>query len=105
VALVIAWAGWRTATAGVGADEDGVIVRNVIRSRRIRWDQIAKFSVVPYGPYSMGYVELRNGQKLRAWGIQGRIRGLFPNSTWATTPIDELNEILAEHRNATAPLC
>ncbi len=100
VASVIAWVGWRTATAGVGVEDDGVVVRNVLRSRYLKWDEIARFVVLPYGAYSMGYVELRSGQKLRAWGIQGRVRDLFPNSTWATAPIDELNEILAEHHAA-----
>jgi hypothetical protein len=100
--LLIAWVGWRTATAGVGVQPDGVIVRNMLGSRQVRWDDIVTFSALRYGAYRIGYVELRNGERIRTRGIQGRVQARFPDNTWPTQPIDDLNEILADCRDARA---
>jgi hypothetical protein len=35
---------------------------------------------------------------VQIWGIQGQSRLLFRNGCWATEPIEQLNDLLAEHK-------
>jgi hypothetical protein len=93
--------GVRAARAGVLVDSDGITVRNPLRSVRLSWDEIDRFSVGPSLWGSVGFVHLRDGGEVHIWGIQGQSRALFPNSRWATDPVDELNRLLPENRQKT----
>jgi Bacterial PH domain len=90
--------GVRATRAGVVADRDGITVRNPFTAKRLRWDEIDRFSVEAYGPTSIAYVHLRDGTAVRIWGIQGQNRFLFRNSRWATEPVDQLNALLRERQ-------
>jgi hypothetical protein len=95
VALIAGWILlWRAVRAGVVANASGVTIRNIWRSRFLRWSEIARFSVASYGGRTAGCVQLRDGTSVRVWGIQGQNTALFPNSRWAERPIERLNELL-----------
>ena len=90
--------GYRALRAGVVIRLDKVVVRNLWRSREVAWDDIDRFAVAGNGPYTIGYVHLREGTGIATWGIQGQARFFFKNSSWATGPIDTLNRLLAERQ-------
>jgi hypothetical protein len=105
IAAVIAIVGIRAARTGVLADSDGITIRNLRRSIRVRSDEIDRFSIEPALWGSIGYAQLRDRTSVPIWGIQGQNRALFPNSRWATSPIDGLNKLLDEHqRSFTHPV-
>jgi hypothetical protein len=101
LALFSGWAVlWRSVRAGVLLNGAGVTVRNVWRSRRLRCEEVDRFSVESYGVWTGGCVHLRDGTSIRTWGIQGQNPALFPNSQWAEGPIEELNALLRDARNS-----
>jgi hypothetical protein len=88
--VVVAWfVGHRVAHAGVLAGPEDVIIRNPLRSRRLAWDEIERFSVEPAGQWSQGCVRTVSGESIPINGIQGQNRVLFPNGRWAEGPIED----------------
>ncbi len=63
----------RLARAGVFVEEGGVKVLNPLRTVRVPWEEVAGFSLKPSGGFAaVGFVDLVDGGRVQAWGIQAR---------------------------------
>ncbi len=88
----------RLARAGVYADADGIRVLNPLRTVRVPWDHVLRFTLKPHRGFpAVGFVELIDGREIQIWGAQAR------SSTAAAKRIPEqvvaqLNERLAQER-------
>jgi len=51
---------------GVVLGEEGVAIRNVLRTRRLRWDEIERFEMGHWGGFPTGVARLRAGSWVRA---------------------------------------
>lgn len=68
--LLLVWfVGYRIAHAGAFAGPHDVVIRNPLRSRRLRWDEIERFSVEPAGQWTQGYVWTVGGESVPIYGI------------------------------------
>jgi len=54
---------------GIFPSSEGVLVRNVLRSRRIRWDEIERFDWGTWSGFPIGGVYLRDGRFVRAFAL------------------------------------
>jgi len=54
---------------GVFPSSDGVLVRNVVRSRRLAWDEIDRFDWGRRGNYPVGGVYLKDGEFIPATAL------------------------------------
>lgn len=89
----------RLARTGVYPTEDGVTVVNPLSTRRVRWELVQSFGIGRFGLYPrVGWVEEVNGTRLRIWGIQGPNPVTRPKPGQAERMIDELNDLLGQHR-------
>jgi hypothetical protein len=75
--LLAAFAVFRMATARVRVLADGVRVHNYLRNRFIRWEDIAEFSLRPWGLWftPIGHVDLNDGSSFPVtgnWSIEPR---------------------------------
>lgn len=93
----------RLARAGVYADEEGIRVLNPLRTVRVPWDHVLRFTLkASKGFPAVGFAELIDGREIQIWGIQSR------SGTRAARRIPEevvaaLNERLATERAAQPP--
>jgi hypothetical protein len=93
----------RLARAGVYAKEDGIRVLNPVRTVRVPWDHVLRFTIKPHKGFpALGFVELIDGREIQIWGVQAR------SSTAAGKRIPEevigqLNERLARERERRLP--
>jgi Bacterial PH domain len=56
----------RTLRVGVVTGPDGVIVRNILRTHRIPWADVAGFEMSDWGGFPIGAVRRRDGSEQRA---------------------------------------
>lgn len=56
----------RTLRIGVVVGEEGVTVRNVLRTRRVRWEDIDCFELGKWGGFPIGAARLHDGRAVRA---------------------------------------
>ena len=93
----------RLARAGVYADEKGIRVLNPLRTVKVPWDHVLRFTFKPHKGFpAVGFVELIDGREIQIWGVQSR------SSTVAAKRIPEevvgrLNERLARERERRTP--
>ena len=103
IAALSAFCLLRLARAGVYAGEDGIRVLNPLRTVRVPWEHVLRFTFKPHKGFpGLGFVELIDGREIQIWGIQAR------SSTVAATRIPEqvvaeLNERLARERERRQP--
>lgn len=89
VALVGAWVLFRFAAVAVVPDEAGVVVRNVLASRRLEWAQVVG---VRYGRDSTwGQLDLSDGTSVAALGIQSA------DGSWAAREAVRLATLVELH--------
>jgi hypothetical protein len=104
---LVTWRAWRL---GVYVEPGGVRLVQYVTTKRLAWEDIDYFAVMPSGSYPfIGHVVLRTGQ--RPIPIAGMGAAARPNPEGkrlqVQRPVDELNQVLAEWRQATgwtAPL-
>jgi hypothetical protein len=61
----LAW--WRSYRSRVEADSRGAVVRNVIRSHHVAWEEVSELTWEPHAYYRRtGIVNLRDGRRIRA---------------------------------------
>ena len=93
----------RMARAGVYAGEHDIRVLNPLRTVRVPWDHVLRFTFKPHRGFpGVGFVELIDGREIQIWGIQAR------SQTVAARRIPEevvakLNERLALERERRKP--
>ena len=93
----------RLARAGVYADDEGIRVLNPLRTVRVPWDHVLRFTLKPHKGFpALGFAELIDGRQVEMWGVQSR------SSTVAAKKIPEdlvaqLNERLARERERRQP--
>jgi hypothetical protein len=93
----VAVVGWylavRLAIQGVITDENGVLVRNGLRSHRLRWEDIDRFEYGRCDPWPrVGVAVQRNGRRIAMVSLQRGRLGHFPEDAVA-----ELNRQRDEH--------
>jgi hypothetical protein len=68
----------------------------------VSWDEVDRFAVLPLGrfPY-VGYVVLRDGRKFGTFGLSTSSRQTEANRLRVQRSVDDLNQVLAERREAT----
>lgn len=93
----------RLARAGAYAGDEGVRVVNPLRTVRLDWDSIMRFTLRPHKGFpALGFVELFDGSKVEIWGIQSRSRA--PSALRGNEElIESLNERLAQERARRRP--
>ena len=101
--VVVALSGFclaRLARSGVYADEQGVRIVNPLRTDRIRWEELQRFTLRPHkGFRALGFAERIDGTQVQIWGIQARSSA--PAAVRVPQQlIDELNERLGRERAA-----
>ena len=98
--LVTAWLYiGRIARASVRACDDGVVIRNPLRTVRLGWREIESFET----RLGMGGVQprvaLRDGRKVALWAVQSPRRRLREADDTATRAVTRLNRLLEERHS------
>lgn len=93
---------WRAWILGVYVEQDGVKIVQYVTTKRVAWEDIDHFAVLPAGNYPFaGQIVIRG--RSRPLVIAGMGAAARPNPDakrlQVQKPIDELNAILAEWRN------
>jgi hypothetical protein len=98
--LLLAWRMWMV---GIRVLADGVVVATVVGSRRFVWSEVDRFAVMALGrsPH-VGYAVLRDGRKYGTFGLSTSVRQTEANRLRVQGPVDELNQILEQHRGSPA---
>jgi hypothetical protein len=91
---------WRLWTLGLHVEADGVKVVGFVLSKRIRWEDIDHFAVLPWGDYPyVGHIVRRDGgPPIPVKGLAAARAERFRPGV--QKPIDELNRVLAGWREA-----
>ncbi len=88
---------FRVAGSAIIASDRGVVVRNPLATRSIRWAEIRRFSIEQWAVFpGIGTIELHRGAPIRVFGVQipdPRFGRFDPQTEDA---IDELNRLLRE---------
>jgi hypothetical protein len=88
---------FRVAGSAIIVTDRGVVVRNPLSTRSIRWHDITRFSLEQWAVFpGIGTIELRGARQLRVFGVQipdPRFGKFDPETEGA---IDELNRLLRE---------
>jgi hypothetical protein len=91
---------FRVAGSAIIVTDRGVVVRNPLSTRSVRWDDITRFSLEQWALFpGIGTIELRGARPLRVFGVQipdPRFGRFDPETEGA---IDELNRLLRERGN------
>ena len=86
----------RVARASVRACDDGLVIRNPLRTVRVGWCEIESFEA----HLGMGGVQprvaLRDGRKVALWAVQSPRRRLRQADDTATRAVSRLNRLLEE---------
>ena len=92
--------GWRAWVDGIHVDTDGVTVAGFLVSRRVAWNDIDHFAVLPLGDYPwVGHMVLRDGRKLGTYGIGAPGRPQRDRyRLQVQEPVDERNAALEQWR-------
>jgi hypothetical protein len=88
---------FRVAGSSIIVTDRGVVVRNPLSTRSVRWDNITRFSLEQWAVFpGIGTIELRRGRPLRVFGVQipDPRFGRFDKQT--EDAIDELNRLLRD---------
>jgi hypothetical protein len=91
---------WRTFRVGIYPSRDGVVVRNVLRSRRIPWSEISSFNWGRWWGFPIGGAYLLDGGFVRAFALNPPLE--LKKGTEKAVPrvLDALNEELERARAA-----
>lgn len=93
----------RLARAGVYANDEGIRVLNPLRTVRVPWDHVLRFTLRPHKGFpALGFAELIDGREVELWGVQSR----SSTATAKKVPEDlvaQLNERLARERERRQP--
>jgi len=106
LASLLGVVGYRVATIRVVASEDGLVIRNVWRTRRIAWDQVDRFSLgtADVGRYRFpdtGVALLMDGEEVPMHAIAAaRVSGERERQAVADL-IAALNEEMAQRTGAS----
>lgn len=93
---------FRMARMGVFVEEDGILVRNPLKTERVAWAQIRGFSLRRAAFGEFGVAELHDGRRIRLWAIQPGTRITFPRDRRAELAIGGLNRELEAARSLAA---
>jgi PH (Pleckstrin Homology) domain-containing protein len=88
---------FRVAGSAIIVTDRGVVVRNPLGPRAVRWDDIQRFSIEQWSVFpGIGTIEVRGGRSLRVFGVQipDPRFGKFDRQT--EDAIDELNRLLRD---------
>jgi Bacterial PH domain len=96
----------RTMRVGVITGPNGVTVRGVLSTRRLRWDEIERFEWGRwrgFGDYPVGVVRRRDGSAVTVLALNPPFE--FVKGTDRRVPrlLEELNELLGRARGIPAP--
>jgi hypothetical protein len=93
----------RLARAGVYADDEGIRILNPLRTVRIPWARVQRFTLRAHGGFpAVGFAELVDGEKVQIWGIQARSHSA-PARRVPEEVVAALNERLAQARAGARP--
>jgi Bacterial PH domain len=89
----------RFAVQGVLVDEVGVLIRNGLRSHRLRWEDIDHFEYARCDPWPrVGVAVLRTGRRIAMVSLQRGYVGHFPEQA-----VEALNRERQEHEARATP--
>lgn len=90
----------RLARAGVYADEHGIRVLNPLRTVKVPWEHVLRFTLRPHRGFpAVAFAELIDGREIQIWGIQSRSQTVAAKRI-PQEEVDRLNERLAAERDA-----
>ena len=105
IALALALLAVRTAMIGVVARERDVVVRGVLRSRRVRWADVARFEWGVWrgwGTFPVGVLRRTDGSQIAIFALNPPFE-LIPGQDRRTDQlIEQLNVEVERHRDAGA---
>lgn len=98
--LIGAFAVFRMARARLRVLPDGIRIHNYVRNRFISWNEIAGFSLRPWGIWftPLGHADLTDGSSVPILGIGRSSPAISRKRAQADDLIDQLNEILRARR-------
>ncbi len=88
---------FRVAGSAVIVTDRGVVVRNPLSTRSVRWDDITRFSLEQWSVFpGIGTIELRAARPLRVFGVQIPDPRFGKFDAQTESAIEELNRLLRE---------
>ena len=99
--LALAWFGWaRAATSGIAVRDDGLVVRNPLRTTTIGWSELheVRLELEPASRLT-AYVHRRGGEPIPVFGLRARAESGRVRMQRAITA---LNTEIARRRRASA---
>lgn len=96
----------RAVRIGVVTGPDGVTVRGVLRSWRVRWDEIERFEWGRwrgFGDYPVGVVRRRDGSGITVLALNPPFEFVPGQDRRVPRLLEELNEMLGRARGIPAP--
>lgn len=98
--LIMGFVAWKVPGMAVTLQDAGPDIQGLFRKRRLRWGEVVSVSLDPF--FRCARFNLRNGQSIRAFGIQRpRILG-FSEDDSAVDMIEELDALVAQRTIARA---
>jgi PH (Pleckstrin Homology) domain-containing protein len=86
----------RMARASVRAGDDGVVIRNPLRTVRVDWPEIESFEAREQVGGVQPCVALRDGRKVAMWAVQSPRRRLRAADDTAGRAVTRLNRLLED---------
>jgi len=106
IAAVFAVLAVRTLRIGVVTGPDGVLVRGILRSWTLRWDEIERFEWGRWrgwGDYPCGVVRRRDGSTVTVFALNPPFEFAKGQDRRIPELLDELNDELGQARGIPAP--
>jgi hypothetical protein len=98
---ICAWLAYRTVRIGVFTSDRGVVVRNVLRSRRLEWAEIARFDWGSSGGFPSGGAYRVDGTFVRAFALNPPFEAVRGQNKAVPKALEGLNRELEQSRAAT----
>ncbi len=89
----------RVATLGAYVNDDALKVVGILGAKRVVWGDIERFAILPRGRYSVAHLILDDGRRplpILAIDAGGSTE---KNRRRIQATVDQLNEVLADHRD------
>lgn len=101
-ALCLLWIvlAFRTLRIGVLPSRDGLVIRNVIRTRRVPWADIERFELGQWGGFPCGAARLVDGRSVTSFALNPPFELQAGQHPVVPRLLDELNQDLAAARAA-----
>ncbi len=100
--VILVLLAYRSFTIGVSVSDDDVAVRNIMRTRRISWDEVTRFDYGTQLGFPIGGVYLNSGRFIGATALAVPLLAIASGDSVVKKALDGLNSELAQQRQPSA---